>query len=195
MADQYLNIPEENWKPIPNFPGYDISDQGRVRSYWHIKIIRCAITGKITGTEYVLEPFPNKTLRPSLTRNRPSVTLTINNRHFYRCVYRLVLEAFVGPRPAGMECRHLDGNPTNCFLKNLVWGTHSENMLDKTRHGTRHDSKGMKQPLSKLTDDQVLEIRNLAHLGIISQEEIGKTYEVSQSHVSRIHSRDVWKHI
>lgn len=53
-------------------------------------------------------------------------------------IHHLVLEAFVGPRPQGCECRHLDGNPTNNILTNLVWGTHVENMRDRARHGT-HD--------------------------------------------------------
>ena len=28
-------------------------------------------------------------------------------------VHKLVLLAFVGPRPKGMQCRHLDGDPGN----------------------------------------------------------------------------------
>ncbi len=51
-------------------------------------------------------------------------------------VHQLVLGAFVGPCPIGMECRHLDGNPSNNFLSNLRWGTHLENMEDMRRHGS-----------------------------------------------------------
>jgi hypothetical protein len=52
-----------------------------------------------------------------------------------------VLEAFVGPRPPGLECRHLDGNPANSVLANLAWGTHSENMQDRVRHGTHNKTR------------------------------------------------------
>ena len=194
MADQYLNTPEEIWKPVPDFPGYDISDQGRVRSYWHRKIARCVTTGRVATTRIILGEAPYKILR---LHGSPyfSVILTIDGKHFTRLVHRLVLETFIGPCPPGLEARHLDGKPANCFCENLCWGTRSENMLDRTRHGTNWDNRGMNCPTVKLTDGQVLEIRDLAHQRVISQEEIGKIYGVTQSHVSRILSRDVWNHL
>jgi hypothetical protein len=48
----------------------------------------------------------------------------------------MVLEAFVGPRPAGLVARHLDGNVLNCRPTNLCWGTQQENIADQERHGT-----------------------------------------------------------
>lgn len=54
-------------------------------------------------------------------------------------VHHLVLTAFIGDRPDGMLCRHIDGNPANNVLDNLRWGTPSENMRDKRRHGTDHN--------------------------------------------------------
>ena len=36
-----------------------------------------------------------------------------------RKMHQLVLEAFVGPRPEGYQCAHLDGNPSNNRLVNL----------------------------------------------------------------------------
>jgi len=47
----------------------------------------------------------------------------------------MVLEAFVGPCPEGMECCHRDGNPANNHVGNLYWGTRSENLYDAVRHG------------------------------------------------------------
>src|SRR5699024_9726058 len=51
-------------------------------------------------------------------------------------VHVLVLETFTGPRPEGLEARHLNGNPGDNRVGNLEWNTHSVNMLDKARHGT-----------------------------------------------------------
>ena len=45
-------------------------------------------------------------------------------------VHRAVALAFLGTRPDGEEIRHMDGNPENCCLSNLAYGTHSENVLD-----------------------------------------------------------------
>lgn len=45
-------------------------------------------------------------------------------------VHRLVLTAFVGPCPDGMECLHGEGGALDNRLTNLRWGTKSENMLE-----------------------------------------------------------------
>ena len=51
-------------------------------------------------------------------------------------VHQLVLEAFVGPRPARHQAAHGDGNPLNNTLANLRWATPKENEADKRLHGT-----------------------------------------------------------
>src|SRR5690606_11217835 len=56
-------------------------------------------------------------------------------------VHRLVMEAFVGPLPEGMEVRHLDDDPDNNALSNLVYGTRSENLEDRVRLGTHHHAR------------------------------------------------------
>lgn len=76
-------------------------------------------------------------------------------RKYYR-VHRLVLEAFVGPRPDGMMCRHLDGDRQNNRLDNLAWGTNAENQADRIAHGT--SNRGANAPANVLTERQVLQI-------------------------------------
>lgn len=75
-----------------------------------------------------------------------------------RAIHRLVITAFCGPRPAGMEARHLDGNQVNCHLSNLKWGTPQENADDKRRHGTVQ--LGEAHHGAVLTDDLVRLIRS-----------------------------------
>lgn len=67
----------------------------------------------------------------------PRVTLKVGGARHNYLVHHLVLKAFVGPKPAGMECRHLNGNPADDRLENLKWGTPTENSYDTVRHG-RH---------------------------------------------------------
>ena len=184
---------KEIWKPVPDFPGYEVSDLGHIRSYWHITCVRAQQTGKIRGTIYVLAATPSKVLRPS-RKKYPQVTLTRHGCHFSRLVHRLVLEAFVGPCPVGMEARHLDGDPTQCRLSNLSWGTHSENMLDRTKHGTNWDNRGENCPTAKLTWGQVVEIRRAYRSGT-TQIALAKRYGVDQSLVSRIVNGHYWKHL
>lgn len=111
-------------REIPRFPNYCVTIGGRVWS----KPRRDRL-GRHQGEKW-LAPTPHH------KSGHLSVMLTKNKKH-HRCfVHHLVLETFIGPRPNGMECRHLDGNPTNNRLDNLKWGTHSENELDKIKHGT-----------------------------------------------------------
>ena len=49
------------------------------------------------------------------------------------------MAAFVGPCPDGMEVCHNNGDATDNRLENLRYGSHSENMLDKRKHGTNHE--------------------------------------------------------
>lgn len=70
------------------------------------------------------------------TRGYPRVNITPPEGGSYKTfsVHKLVLTAFVGPCPEGMECRHLNGIKTDCRLKNLEWGTQEENVQDNRDH-------------------------------------------------------------
>jgi hypothetical protein len=69
------------------------------------------------------------------------VTLCSNGRQESWFVHQLVAAAFLGPRPDGLEVRHLDGDPLNNAVSNLAYGTRLENIQDKKRHGTDHNAK------------------------------------------------------
>jgi phage FluMu protein Com len=61
-------------------------------------------------------------------------------------VHWLVARAFLGPRPDGMEIRHLDGDYQNCTASNLLYGTKSENALDAVQHGTHRETRKVRCP-------------------------------------------------
>lgn len=56
-------------------------------------------------------------------------------------VHILVALTFIGPRPDGMQVRHLDGNSSNPHASNLAYGTPSQNGLDSVLHGTNAQSR------------------------------------------------------
>ena len=103
------------WRVIEEAPAYSVSDSGEVKS---------------NRTDRVLKPFY------AIRGDYPAHRLWVNGKHITRTVHKLVMEAFVGPRPAGYQVRHLDGNPRNSSLTNLTYGTVSENREDSVRHGT-----------------------------------------------------------
>jgi hypothetical protein len=79
-----------------------------------------------------------------------------NGKEHHKKVHTLVMETFVGPRPEGQECRHLNGNRQDNRLSNLQWGTKLENGGDKAKHGS---SKGLKHGRQRLTPFQVFMLR------------------------------------
>ena len=91
-----------------------------------------------------------------------------------------------------MEACRGDGNRANCKLSNLYWGTKKQNAADKVRHGTR--TTGSKQTNSKLTENQVREIRAARRRGE-SLAALAKRFGISKARVSQIVLRQSWNHI
>lgn len=88
------------------------------------------------------------------TRSDPGgyhlVDLRLAGRKTTHKVHHLVLKAFAGPRPEGMEGCHDDGRQANNHRENLYWGTRSVNMLDQVRHGTHQFAKRKRDPWGHL---------------------------------------------
>lgn len=98
-----------------------------------------------------------------------------------------------GPIPENLlVCHHCDNtlcvNPDHLFL-----GTDQDNTLDCMAKGRYVVMKGESNGCSKLTEKEVLEIRDLAkHL---THAELGRRYGVTGEAVSLIVHRKNWKHI
>lgn len=109
-----MKRPIEQWRTIPGVdPAYQVSDLGNVRSF------------KVYGA-----PAPRLLKQADKDGYR---VVQLSRERFL--VHRLVLAAFVGPRPHGMLTRHLNGKRDDNRLVNLAYGTASENMADRLEHG------------------------------------------------------------
>lgn len=97
-----------------------------------------------------------------------------------------------GEIPKGMCVCHKCDNPGCVNPEHLFLGTHAENMLDKTRKGRAPSGKAVKS--SKLTDDDVLEIRRLYKNGA-SCGEIQKKFNVHKGTIWRAATNQSWKHL
>ena len=121
----------EQWRDIPGHPGHQVSNHGRVRS----------LDRTITRSDGQARRLKGRAMRATLNQHGyPFVDLRNQGKRRVRKVHSLVAEAFIGPRPDSMDVCHNDGNPANNHVDNLRYGTHSENMLDKVRHGTDPDA-------------------------------------------------------
>lgn len=177
MSESNDTHAHEIWKPVAGFDGrYEVSNFGRVKS----------VAGTFWGRTY-----REKILKPGIVRGYPQVVLcngkppTIQKK-----VHQLVLEAFVGPCPEGMECRHLNGDRGNPSLDNLMWGTKKENGEDRVRHGTT--LTGERHHKAKVTREQVEEMRRLRAGGMMLKDLVAK-FGIGFSQVSFICRGHNWK--
>ncbi len=116
---------------------------------------------------------------------------TPKGKYHTKCVHTMVLEAFVGLRPKGYECRHLNGIPTDNSLGNICWGTRQENRNDLRRHGVL---KGEGNPQAKLSHTKVKAIRDLLTAGW-TQANVAAVLKVHPSTVSRVATGLRWNHV
>lgn len=131
----------ERWLPVPGYEGfYEVSDRGGVRS------VDRAITRKGRKASDRVRRAGGVLNCPQDQDGYPRASLSRDNRRCRFYVHVLVLEAFVGPRPEGMECLHGDGDPSNNRLCNLHWDTPSENQLDRVRHGRHFATSRLRCP-------------------------------------------------
>lgn len=99
------------WQPIPGM-NYEASNDGLIRR---------------VGTTYIMK----QSLRAD-----GYYQIRLHSKTYK--VHYLVALAWHGTPATGLEVRHMDGVRTNNQWTNLRYGTRSENMQDKDRHGTNH---------------------------------------------------------
>lgn len=162
----------ETWKPVPWSSGfYEVSDLGNVRSCERDYPRK---NGRIYRA-------PAKPVRPKISDGYLRVRLNVPGFPKWHFVHKLVLEAFVWPRPKGKVIRHRDGNPANNRLGNLKYGTNAENQADRRRHGTWHNVTSHRS----LTDLQVKKLRELRSKGE-TLKELSEIFGVSVTVTSMI---------
>jgi hypothetical protein len=182
----------ETWKAVVGYEGeYEVSNRGRVRSLTR----RANRSGsRRTGPYSVVIRGKMLALNTLQGNGYLYVDLMGKGCGGRALVHRVVLEAFVGPCPEGMECRHLDGDRRNNRLDNLCWGTRAENWDDKRRHGTLNILRGEQSPQHKLKASDVARIRE-RHAAGERQAALGREYGIHQVTVSEIVTRKIWSHV
>lgn len=156
----------EEFRTIPEFPDYAVSDAGRVLS------LRCS------KPRILKQTVTNKTGHQKVTLYEPEST---EPRPMF--VHSLVAEVFISERPQGLVCRHLDGNPSRNVPENLCWGTSSENSLDRHRHGTIR---------TKLNADKVKALRDA---DVKSLKDLAKEYGITIGYAYVVRSERTWRHL
>lgn len=133
-------------KEIPGFPGYVADVFGSVWSAW------------IPGRYPRIGDHAWRLLKPDYSRDgHASLWLSQGGKQVRHYVHHLILWAFVGPAPDGMEACHRNGDRADNRIENLRWDTHAGNQADNIRNGTT--TKGTRNARAILGEGDVIQIR------------------------------------
>jgi hypothetical protein len=186
----------EHWADAVGHEGcYQVSDLGNVRSLPRTVARTDGRTMRKQG--FALKPRPNQAGYLRVSLNMPQRD---------RYIHALVAEAFIGPRPAGMDVNHIDGNKSNNAACNLEYCTRKANInhavgLGLINPGLRPLSvyaRGDSHANAILTESIVRKMRadyvaQGGRRGFI--KETAEALGVSQSNISMILGRKTWKHV
>jgi hypothetical protein len=144
---------KEIWKTIRGFPGYKISNYGRIKSYKRGKpFIKKQTLDKNTGYYFTLLSKDGK-----LYNRRPGF---------------LVLEAFVSKKPKNKVVHYKDYDKTNNRLDNLEWITQKKLIIKTIKEGKRH----------LLSNEQIIDRFNKnKSLGYIKYKKIRFKYKLKKT--------------
>ena len=173
----------EIWKKIPGFSRYEASSLGQIRSTNYKR------TGK------------TKTLNPSISKDGYLRTMLLNDEGKYKSggVHTWVALTVIGGRPEGKEVNHIDGVKTHNAISNLEYCTRSENCKHAIKLGLWEIKHGSKNGNSKLTEQDVLAIREYAKKNgpRYGRRALAEKYGISDSHIKDVISgrRGTWKYV
>ena len=175
---------KEKWKIIEEFPRYLISNKGRIK---------------------ILSTLEDKKL---FVKDDGYVATTLGNgKQSYKYVHRLVTETFVKNKHNKPQVNHINGIKGDNRAENLEWVTPSENIRHAIDTGLlkykkkeeeikkSKYSKGEKISSSKLSPEEVIEIRVLWDFKEYKKVELAEIYGVNESTIRDVITRRQWKHI
>jgi hypothetical protein len=170
----------EAWKPIPGYVGkYEASSLGRIRSL-----------GRLRRDGAGLDPFSTpKILKFTAQRGRPFLCLYLTRKKMKRAeAGPMVLSAFSGPRPPGLQCCHFNDDAWDNRIENLRWDTPKANCADRVRNGRQ--KVGEDHHSATLTAEAVRVI--LALRETFSGADLSRALRVSECTVNRVLRGEAW---
>lgn len=175
----------ETWKPIPGYEGYyEASNKGRIRSLE--RMIKSNYGSVRAWPERIMSQTPQ-------SAGYLICTLSKRGESSQHLIHKLVTSAFLGECPDGYVIHHRNHNRQDNRVKNLEF-------QEASSHGAMHaleivSAKGSANAHSKLTEEDVIRIRELYSTGNVLQRQLARQYEVDDSVISRVITRQAWRHI
>ena len=158
----------EIWKTIDGYENYQVSNLGNVKNLKTNRILK-----KGNSRSYICQTLSKE--------NNPKTFKT----------HRLIAFAFIINKFNKPYINHINGIKTDNRVENLEWCTHSENMKHADLTGLRKMGKGEKSCNVKLSEKDILDIRN----SNLTQRQLAKNYNIHFATISSIILKKSWKHI
>lgn len=158
---------DELWKRVDGYPGYWVSNYGRVYSEHR--------RGFIHGT-------PGK-------NGHIDLTLHVNKERKHAYLHRLVADAFLNNPKNYPTVRHMDNSPDNNMAWNLRWGTDYDNVHDcidsgRFRYFKKEDIE--KANAVRRTPIVAVELKTGREIEYISQQEACRDLGITQGAINRV---------
>jgi hypothetical protein len=171
------------WRVVPGFDGwYDVSSLGDVRS-WRTRAKLCHRSP---------EPRTLPTKNDAKGYRKVKLTHPVLGKVMIS-VHHLVLAAFVGPRPHGLVCDHINANRSDNRVANLRWVTTAENIAHAADLGRMNVRPGARAQ-SPLTEADITAIRRRRQAGETLRK-LASAFGVVPATISRIALGQTWKDV
>jgi len=165
-----MNLDEETWVSIVDFPNYQVSNLGNIKKDYTIGVSKWGSPLKLKAKAMALSTD---------TAGYLYVSLTNRFGRFKPKVHRLVAKAFIENTENKKEVNHINSNRKDNRLANLEWCTPKENVHHSLKQGRWAHR-------SKLATEDVVNIRMLFKDTKMRISDLSKIYNVHEMTISGI---------
>lgn len=197
LLSEFRKTEIELWRPVEGFPGYEVSNLGKIRSFWEKRFIPWFGSGpnKLRGgCAYILSKKSVVLSPGSWSHGYPRVGLSRGGKVYHRNVHRLVASAFVvNRRPEiATQINHISNVSSDNRSGNLEWCTAKENREHAVRIGVW--PRGVTHGCAKLNPDKVREILHRLADGE-NPALIAPDYDVTGALIYSIRAKKIWREV
>lgn len=178
-----MNSEKEVWKDVPGYEGrYQVSNIGRVKSLH--RVVQFGRAHRVVPEKIIYQHL----VKSPKKADRLQVCLWTGKKGKSFQVSVLVALAFLGKKTNQKHhACHSNGDSLDNRISNIRWDTPAQNSNDREIHG--RTARGERNGRSKLTNEQVLRVRNSPE----SNSSLARCLGVSLTLIRYIKEGRIWK--